>query len=196
MTTEAAGQPRMHPNFTGVWKLIRGESKFGFLPPPRQRIDMIEHEDLQLRVLTRQKDANGSLTVQRNLTIGAEAVKIMILDRPRWIRAFWDEAALVVETKSEVSGAARRIKDRWTLDSDVEWLTQSNVCTNYPAELYSSASASSGANGLILFASSWPVFNCVPLRHRQRSFDMRLYEWLPRGDLLRQQSTGESAIVE
>ena len=47
----------------------------------------------------------------------------MILDRPRWIRAFWDEAALVVETKSQVSGATRKIEDRWTLDSDGEWLT-------------------------------------------------------------------------
>jgi hypothetical protein len=47
----------------------------------------------------------------------------MILDRPRWIQAFWDEEALMVETKSEISGAARRIEDRSILDSDPEWLT-------------------------------------------------------------------------
>jgi hypothetical protein len=113
----------MYPNFTGVWQLIRGESDFGFLPQPSLRIDTTEHEDVQLRVRTCQKDANGSVIVDRNLTIGDQAVEVVILGRARWIRAFWDEAALVIETNSEVSGAGRKIEDRWTLDTGAEWLT-------------------------------------------------------------------------
>ena len=71
----------MQPNFTGVWKLIRGECDFGFLPPPRLRVDTILHNDPQLRIRTRQKDANGDITIDRDLTIGGEAVTIQIRGR-------------------------------------------------------------------------------------------------------------------
>ena len=113
----------MKPNFTGVWKLIRGESDFGFLPPPHLRVDTITHADPELRIRTRQKDDNGDVTLDRDLILGDEAVKIVIRGRARVIRAFWDEAVLVVETKSQVSGKQRRLEDRWLLDEDGEWLT-------------------------------------------------------------------------
>ena len=113
----------VHPNFTGVWKLARGESNFGFLPPPDLRVDRIVHEDPQLHIQTRQKDANGDITIDRDLTIGEQGAEIMIRGRARRIRVFWDEAVLVLETSSEVSGKARRIEDRWTLDAGADWLT-------------------------------------------------------------------------
>jgi len=114
----------VRPNFTGVWKLIRGESDFGFLPPPTLRLDTIAHGDPQLRIRTRQKDANGDITVDRDLTVGGEAVTIPIRGRTRLVRAFWDGLVLVVETNSELSGAPRRIEDRWALDAGApEWLT-------------------------------------------------------------------------
>ncbi len=113
----------MQPNFTGVWKLIRGECDFGFLPPPRLRVDTIAHEDPRLRIRTRQKDANGDITVDRDLIVGGEAATVTIRGRTRLIRAYWNEDVLVVETSSEVSGKARHIEDRWTLDEKAEWLT-------------------------------------------------------------------------
>ncbi len=113
----------VHTDFTGVWKLIRGESDFGFLPTPHLRIDRIVHQDPQLHIRTRQKDANGDITIDRDLTIGEEASEIIIRGRGRRVRAFWDEAVLVVETSSEVSGKGRRIEDRWTLDPGADWLT-------------------------------------------------------------------------
>ena len=116
-------QSSMRPNLTGVWNLIRGDSDFGFLPPPQLRVDVIAHEDPQLRIRTRQKDANGDVTTGRCLTIGDEAARIIIRDRARWVRACWDAAVLVVETSSEVSGKSRRIEDRWTLDAAGDWLT-------------------------------------------------------------------------
>ncbi|MDP9055696.1 MAG: hypothetical protein M3N93_15550 [Acidobacteriota bacterium] len=96
----------MRPDFTGVWKLIRGKSDFGFLAPPEWRLDTIAHADPQLRIRTRQKDANGDTTVDRDLTIGGELVTIMIRGRERQIRAFWADSVLVVEARSEVSGNA------------------------------------------------------------------------------------------
>lgn len=113
----------MRPNFTGVWELICGESEFGFLPPPQSRLDVIRHEEPRLQVRTRQKDANGDVTIERDLTIGGEVAVIAIRGRERRLRAYWDGAALVVETCSEVSGKARRIEDRWTVDASGEWLT-------------------------------------------------------------------------
>ena len=113
----------MRPDFTGVWKLIRGESDFSFLAPPEWRLDTIAHADPQLRIRTRQKDANGDTTVDRDLTIGGDPVTIMIRGRERQIRAFWEDAMLVVEARSEVSGNARRIEDRRSMDPGGEWLT-------------------------------------------------------------------------
>lgn len=113
----------MRPDFTGTWKLIRGESDFSFLTPPEWRLDTITHEDPQVRIRTRQKDANGDITVDRDLTVGGEPVTIRVRDRERQIIAFWEDAVLVVETRSEVSGNARRIEDRRSMDAGGEWLT-------------------------------------------------------------------------
>lgn len=113
----------MKPDFTGVWKLIRGESEFGFLPPPNLRIDTISHVEPRFHVRTRQRDANGDVTVDRDLTLGGDAIEISIRGRARQIRAAWNENVLVVETLSEVSGNSRRLVDRRTLDPDGAWLT-------------------------------------------------------------------------
>ena len=113
-----------HPDFSGAWKLIRGESEFGFLPPPRLRIDTIAHNADALQIRTRQKDASGDVTVDRDLVIGGDPVAVLIRGRSRSVRAYWGTATeLVIETASEVSGSARRIEDRWTLDPDGQWLT-------------------------------------------------------------------------
>jgi hypothetical protein len=117
----------MGANFTGVWKLIRGESDFAFLPPPALRVDTIAHDEPELRIRTRQKDPNGDITLDRDLTIGGEACEVLIRGRVRQIRAYWDAEALVIETSSEVSGKPRSIIDRWTLDPDAAWLTIERV---------------------------------------------------------------------
>jgi hypothetical protein len=113
----------MLPNFTGVWKLVPSETDFSFLPPPDLRVDTIVHEAPRLHIRTHQIDANGDITVDRDLTIGGEAQTIVILGHARMIRAFWDVTTLVVETNSKVSGKPRRIEDRWTIDAGAEWLT-------------------------------------------------------------------------
>lgn len=119
--------PDVRPNFTGTWKLIRGESSFGLPGPPRSREDTILHEEPRIMIRTVQKDANGTAKVERDLIIGSEPVQIEIHGRTRQIRAFWDDAALEIETTSEVSGKPRRISDRWTLDPDGLWLTIERV---------------------------------------------------------------------
>jgi hypothetical protein len=113
----------MHPNFTGVWELVHRESKFSFLPPPVSRVDTVAHADPQLKIRTRQLDANGEIIVDRDLITGGESKTIHILNRPRIIRGYWEEAALVIETSSQVSGNSRRIEDRWTLDRAGDWIT-------------------------------------------------------------------------
>lgn len=116
-----------HPDFTGAWKLIRGESEFGFLPPPRLRIDTIVHDagTGALQIRTRQKDASGDVTVDRDVVIDGDPVAVAIRGRSRTVRAYWGSPAaeLVIETASEVSGGTRRIEDRWTLDPDGQWIT-------------------------------------------------------------------------
>ncbi len=113
----------MHPDFTGTWRLIRGESDFAFLAPPRLRVDTIDHNGERLRIRTRQKDSNGDLTIERDLTLGGDPVIVTIHGRARHIRAFGDGTALVIETISEVSGNVRRIQDQFSLDDSGEWMT-------------------------------------------------------------------------
>lgn len=113
----------MRPNLTGEWKLVPGECEFSFLPPPRLRLDTIQHQEPRLHVRTRQKDANGDIVVDRIVEVGGPAEQITIHGRARTIRAFWDEDVLVMETVSEVSGSSRRIENRWTVDEDGGWLT-------------------------------------------------------------------------
>jgi hypothetical protein len=106
------------PDFSGVWRLDRGASDFGFLPPPRRRVDTIRHQDPAIRIVTQQADANGKATVERALTIGGPPVAVMIHGRERLVGARWDGDALVIETQAEVSGRARRIEDCWKLAPD------------------------------------------------------------------------------
>lgn len=113
----------VQPNFTGVWTLIGGESDFGFLLPPSLRVDTIVHDNQRLLIRTQQKDSNGDLTIDRDLTIGGEPEDIMILGGARRVRAFWEETVLIVETRYEVSDKARRVEDRWTLEAGADWLT-------------------------------------------------------------------------
>jgi hypothetical protein len=113
----------MHPNFTGIWELVPRESDFSFLPPPDSRVDTVVHNEPQIRVRTHQVDANGEMSVDRDLLIGGESTTIVIFDRPRTVRAYWDGAELVLETASQVSGKSRRIEDRWTLDPAQDWIT-------------------------------------------------------------------------
>lgn len=114
---------RRRPNLTGVWKLVRGEGEFAFLAPPRLRVDTIQHQEPRLHIRTRQKDANGDITVDRIVQVGGRPEEIAIHGRARTIRAFWDGDVLVMETRAEVSGQTRRIEDRWTLDNSGAWLT-------------------------------------------------------------------------
>ncbi|MEZ5355998.1 MAG: hypothetical protein R2762_25470 [Bryobacteraceae bacterium] len=126
----------MPPDFSGTWKLDHGASRFGFLPPPRLRIDTIVHQEPYIRIRTRQYDASGLTDADRNLTIGGQPIEVEIRGRSRRVRAFWlpgaeratlaarkslAESVLVVETTSEVSGRSRTIEDRWTLDG-AGWL--------------------------------------------------------------------------
>jgi hypothetical protein len=106
-------------DFSGEWELAPERCQYGFLKPPKLRRDRIDHREPDLRVVTRQVDGNGDVTVERNLTIGGEAIEIAIHGRQRTIRAWWEGEDLVVETGSEVSGNARRIEDRWRMDGEL-----------------------------------------------------------------------------
>ena len=112
-------------NFSGVWELIQGKSDFGYLPAPRLRIDTITHEASRFQVRTRQKDANGDLTIERDLVIGGPPAEITIKGRARQIHAAWRDGELVVVTSSEVSGSPRTIEDRWaSVDEDSLTITR------------------------------------------------------------------------
>jgi hypothetical protein len=98
--------------------LVREASDFGFLKPPRRRQDIIEHDGGRIRFITRQADTNGDHTVTREFEPGGAAVRVWVIRQERWVRGWWEEDVLVVETSWEVSGHARRLEDRWHREGD------------------------------------------------------------------------------
>jgi hypothetical protein len=70
-----------------------------------------------IRIVTRQIDSNGDISVERYLTFGADPVEISVLNRLRLVSARWDGAELVVETRSTVTGNERLLEDRWAVDA-------------------------------------------------------------------------------
>ncbi len=108
------------PDFTGSWRLSLRESRFGFLPPAKLRVDTITQSATGIRIVTRQIDTNGDHTVERVLPLDGTPVEVLVLGRTRTISAHWDGDDLLVETHNEVSGRLRRIEDRWSLSPDRE----------------------------------------------------------------------------
>ena len=111
------------PDFTGTWRLSLRESRFGFLPPAKLRVDTITQSATEIRIVTRQVDTNGDHTVERLLPLDGTLVEILVLGRTRTVSAQWDGDVLLVETRNEVSGRTRRIEDRWSLSGNRESIT-------------------------------------------------------------------------
>lgn len=103
--------------------MSKGGSKFGFLPPPRLRVDRIEQTPAEIRIRTQQKDANGANTVERRLPLDGSPVEVTVLGRVRSISARWEGEVLVISTVSEVSGRPRLLEDRWSLSQDGSAIT-------------------------------------------------------------------------
>lgn len=106
-------------DFSGLWKLVTGESEFGFLPVPKFRLDKVVHDNGRIRIETHQIDSNGDNVVVRDLAIGGEPVEVDVLGKARWIRVLGDGDALKFETRSSVSGNERLIEDWWSLDETI-----------------------------------------------------------------------------
>ena len=91
------------PDFSGIWRLIQHESKFGYLVPPRFRVDTIEHRDSHIRILTQQIDSNGDVSVERRLTLCGDEI--------------------VMGTRSDFNGYSRLIEDRRRIAADGQSIT-------------------------------------------------------------------------
>lgn len=112
------------PDFSGTWTLDVLRSDFGPFPAPERRTDVIEHGEATLKVTRREATAGGeervgewsckTERVECTNTIGGTEMKSTI---------HWDDATLVIATKTKYQGQEAFLEDRWTLSPDRRTLT-------------------------------------------------------------------------
>jgi hypothetical protein len=119
------------PNFSGRWRMIKGKSEFRGFKTPDIIVRSVEHHDPTLNLHTVQT-TGGQTTISdiSYFTDGSTANNV-INGRNASSRAYWDGAALVVNTEMKNSkGEAEQIEDRWELSEDGQTLTtRSHIVT-------------------------------------------------------------------
>jgi len=119
----ASAQPAQ-PDFSGTWSLNVTRSDYGPFPPPARRTDVIDHRGTSLEVTRRETGGSGeertgkwTCTTERvecTNTLGGNQSKTTV---------HWEDATLVVATKTMFQGQEAFIEDRWTLSPDRRTLT-------------------------------------------------------------------------
>jgi hypothetical protein len=113
------------PNFSGIWRLELAMSALK-IEPPRELLFKIEHDEPHVR--------QRSLTIGRDgseergdfaFTVGAETVST-IRGMRAVVRARWDGAVLVVESRLSAPGRELEFRDHWALSNDGATLTMSH----------------------------------------------------------------------
>lgn len=112
------------PDFTGSWTLNLARSDYGPFPAPAGRTDVIDHRGTNLEVTRRETGSSGeertgkwTCTTDRvecTNTLGGNQLKTIV---------HWEDATLVVATKTMFQGQEAFIEDRWTLSPDRRTLT-------------------------------------------------------------------------
>ena len=118
-----AGRVEARPNFTGTWKLNPEKCRFGRLPAPTSRTDVIEHLDPSLRLHVTQANQRGELSFDLNYRIDGQEHANDFQHNHLKSRLQWDGERLLVDTHGTVMGANVTFKDKWTLSEDGKVLT-------------------------------------------------------------------------
>lgn len=105
-------------DFSGEWELALEMSQFGFLKPPRRRVDRMTQTASSLMVETRQIDTRGDNTVTRVIPLDGREATADVLGRASRYRGTWHGAALIVEGEWEHAGQPRGSVETWSRDGE------------------------------------------------------------------------------
>jgi hypothetical protein len=111
-------------NYSGTWKLNVEKSDFGPLPPSNSRVDVIDHQDPNLKVHTTDDGAQGKQDYTITLTTDGKEVTNNAGGLDVKNTATWEGPSLVVGTKLKFQDTDVTIRSVYVLSADGKTLTQ------------------------------------------------------------------------
>jgi hypothetical protein len=111
------------PDLTGVWRMNRDKSEFGFLLGPASRTDRIEHREPSLKLTRTQSQGDAEVSADWACTTDGRECLNTARGNPLRSTVRWDGDALLVESRGRFQDQDVRIQERWTLSSDGKTLT-------------------------------------------------------------------------
>ena len=120
------------PNFSGRWRMIKGKSQFHGFTMPDIVVRSVEHRGATLNLHTVQTTGTKTTIADVTYFTDGSTANNVINGRNAKSRAYWDGAALVINTEMKTAkGEDERIEDRWELSADGQELTtRSHIVTD------------------------------------------------------------------
>jgi hypothetical protein len=121
---QKADAPKVRPNFSGRWRMVKEKSAFNGFKVPDIVVRVVDHHDPMINLhtiqTTNKQTSMSDVTYFTDNSITMNTIK----GREAQCRAFWDDSALVVRTKTIMAnGEHEVIEDRWELSPDGKTLT-------------------------------------------------------------------------
>jgi len=112
------------PDFSGRWRMIKGQSEFHGFQVPDIVVRIVEDHDPAMNVHTVQTTGQKTTTSDITYFTDGSVTKNVINGREAESKCYWDGSVLVVRTSMKTSkGEGELISDRWELSDDKQTLT-------------------------------------------------------------------------
>ena len=112
------------PNFSGRWRMVKGESDFGGFTVPDIVVRIIDQRDPTMNIHTVQTSGQKTSTNDVTYMTDGSVATNVINGRDATSKAFWDGSALVIRTTMKNSkGQDVSMEERYTLSPDGQTLT-------------------------------------------------------------------------
>lgn len=113
-------------NYSGTWSLDMDNSSFGVMPKPRNRTDVIDHQEPVLKITTSEDGPDGEQEYARILTTDGKVSPDSFAGLLAKSSASWADNNLVTKTRVTLQGYDVIIQTTYVLSPDRMTLTQNS----------------------------------------------------------------------
>jgi hypothetical protein len=106
------------PNFSGSWKLVADKSDFGPMPVPEKYEQVVDHQDPDVSVKTKQVGQQGEIETDVKYNTEGKETTNTLRGNPLKSVAKWEGDALQVDSKLNFQGNEITLTDKWVLSED------------------------------------------------------------------------------
>ena len=115
------------PDLSGRWVMQIDKSKFGSVPGPKARTDVIQHNGPSLTIARTQTTETGEMTSTMVYAVDGKPHKNKVGDNDVTSVLSWDGASLVIESTVATPEGEIKVTDRYSLLKDRKTLIQERV---------------------------------------------------------------------